>query len=1234
MKNLFKFIAPVAVAAIALVACQKEISAPENHGEVHISVKAVPQALANEDTKTYIDNTQTILWGTDEYMKIAVAAGENTAFANSSSTSADAFDGEPEAMFEFDITTGEADIYTYMGLYPASAAVAANNTNAANYKVNLPATQNATANSYDPAAYIMVAQPEDFTSVQTSWLASYRRATALNKITLKNVPSGVSIKRVKITAPAGKYFAGARHINLSTGESGDIYSGGGRTETVEVKYATPVAGGSNIDVWFTSWDVEVAEAEILTIVVYTTDQKSYTKEITVPSGKSIKFQEGYLNTLGANMSGISPEDVTELEEGSYVVLAKDGTNYYALKAEKESGKERLLSVEYTGSISSYQGSADIVWNLTKSGDSFIFENDSKYLGYKGNSNESYWLASDENWTETNYLLDVTAQATAGLYYVTVHSSSSRYLSKNSSSAFFAFYGNTGQKADIVFVPATVDTRTDVTLSFDEDVITLTTADYGSFLGQDVIASPEVTAITNNLSWSFVDNDDVIDDFDGGVLTLTGTAGTATVTVEFAGDNVYRAASASYIINVSDASEMTLTFPFTSAISDWPSSSSDSAAGSYVYPLSGTDYTFTHTKSGNGIYCQTSYLMICSGNYLGLPAISGFRLKSVSAQLNPGGNPSTLAKGTITSNTSGTVVSGGEVQTFDTKGGSKTFNLTGTQENTVYYLAISNKNFQCTEIVLEYEMVEPDTRVEAGMSWSAQSASASITDTGVEFDAPTLILGHAHDVTYTSTNTAVATISNAGVVSVLAEGNTTIQAVFIGDDDYLPATVEYTLEVTDNRTPEATTIADVLAGGAGTYEVDDVLVYAVKGNALILGDATGKMYAYKSSHGLSAGAVRTVSGSAEKTSSGVFEFNGPTFTGSGTATVDHGTAVDFDAQASSLQTTFTNADNICSAVYIHATGTQSGRNITTAGNKVLYLSAAETATDGQAVEVYGYVYAYSSSYSNFNFLVTSIEVDNSTPTISVSPASLSWASDEYGSTNAKTLSVSLNGAAAVGDYNISGSNSEWTVSKNGNTITVYPNAENTSTTDPKSITLTIAHASDATVYQEVVCSQTKASSGSFTPFNVWEDSFSSCVSGSSALTSLSGSTSGFTGSYSSISTTYPMDGAIRVGKASEAGSITTPVLSTISGSSADLTVTFKAAGWNGKTAKITLSVNKGSVTEGQTTIASESTMSGTNPTMTGSTYTFHITGADNTTKITFATTNSIGIDDLVVTQTAN
>ena len=182
------------------------------------------------------------------------------------------------------------------------------------------------------------------------------------------------------------------------------------------------------------------------------------------------------------------------------------------------------------------------------------------------------------------------------------------------------------------------------------------------------------------------------------------AGEKTVTVTYTDGGVTKTATYSITVNAPITGGLIFDFSdrMANGLDQWPASKDDAAEGTFVYVLDGKNYSFTTTKVGNGIYMNASYLMFSSGNYLGLPAIAGKKLVSVSATLNPAGNASTAAKGTITSDTTGTLVTGGEEQTFDTKGGSKTFDLTGTSANTVYYLAISNKNFQCTKIVLTYE----------------------------------------------------------------------------------------------------------------------------------------------------------------------------------------------------------------------------------------------------------------------------------------------------------------------------------------------------------------------------------------------------------------------------------------------------------------------------------------------------------------------------------------------------
>ncbi len=1023
MKNLAKYLVPVAAAAIALVSCNKEgdiTSAPEN--TVRLTFVAQPEALKGEEPelKSYIDANNTILWGTGEVMIGCITAGEINSFAPSDEVDAS---GQTSAAFSFTFTGLGDGPYLYQGLYPASAAATSNNTKPANYKVNLPAIQNATATSYDPAAYIMVARPESKTVIE-NWTASYRRGTALNKITLKNFASSVTINKVKITAE-GKKLAGGRHFNLSTGEGLEVY---GTDNAIEVLYATPLSGTS-MDVWFTSWGAEIAEGEKLTVVAYTTDNKSYTKEITVPAGQSIKFQEGYLNNTGIGMSGISPEDVTSLD-GNYVILAQNSGNYYALKG--EASGTRIASVDYSGDTSSYAGDASIIWTIATSGSGYTIKNGSNYIGWtSGNSAD---LVDENSYDATKCLMGIDDNGD-GTYKIYVAADATRILARNQSNAYFAFYTGSGYNA-LTLVPATameqvaaptfnpaageVASGTNVSISCATSGATIhyTVDGTDPTSSSATYSSPiEITATTT-------------------IKAIAVKSGMADSEIATATYSVASAGSVTLTESDITAGDNTVKGTNSNALAYRLGTSSNN--GSLTFPAGYSTITFTLAGWASG----TRSFTITNGK------ISG------SASLSPAaGSPS------------GTINAG-----FSTS-------YTGTE----YTIVVDDPT---QEVVFSGRrcVVWGFTAVSAGpaVTWNLNSIEITTPPTktvytaGQSFDpAGMVVTGHfvdADDNTNTKDEEVTGyTISPDGAlaetddhVTITYQGKTTTQAITV-------------------NAVSATTIADVLAGGAGTYEVPDVLVYAVKGSGLIIGDATGKMYAYKSSHGLSVGDVRTVSGSTTVYND-VYEFSNPTFSGSGTATVNHGTAVELDSQASALQSAFANPST---AVYVHAIGSQSSRNITTTGGTALYLSANETATDGKNVEVYGYVYAYSTSHSNFDILVTSIEeyVDVNTPTVSVDPTSLNWTASEYGSANAKTIEVTLNGAASAGDYTISGSNSAWTVSKNGNTITVYPNAENSSTTDAKSITLTIAHADDPTVYQEVTCTQAKASSGSTKRFTL-------------------------------------------------------------------------------------------------------------------------------------------------------
>ena len=401
----------------------------------------------------------------------------------------------------------------------------------------------------------------------------------------------------------------------------------------------------------------------------------------------------------------------------------------------------------------------------------------------------------------------------------------------------------------------------------------------------------------------------------------------------------------------------------------------------------------------------------------------------------------------------------------------------------------------------------------------------------------------------------------------------------------------------------------------------VVSFVPQGNTAIIKDATGSIMYYKKDHGLAQG--QTFSGDITVTAVMYSSNNNPlypeitdigsaSFSGDGAVVAPETvTLADLNGNYDQYQNAYVKVENLT------VTGV-SGKNINVTdgtNNYVVYLQYGNaTCGAGDFVTAVGTVTKYNTTEEVKVWKEADLTVSSSTPkTVTFTQPTQAGCS----------IAVSVDGSAIESGATVAA----------GKVVTLTATVGTGFTFDSWNVVgATVANATATTTTFTMGSSPVtvSASFGSNDNKNVWEDDFSSCKSGSGALTSLTGSTSGFSGSYSGLSAVYPMDGAIRVGKASAAGSITTPVLSKISGSSVDLTVTFKAAGWNGKTAKLTITASKGTVTEGQTVIDSEETMSGNSPSMTGTTYTFHVTGADNTTTLTFSTTNSIGIDDLVIT----
>lgn len=574
MKKFMKIFVPVAAAAMALGSCAKENKAPSAAEAVKISVVASPEAAVQASpapsSKTYIGTLEgvdnSIIWGKGEYMNLYVTAGGSTVSAKSSDEAADLWDGEGQAMFTFDIAPGQAESYLYQGIYPFSAVVAGDDNNKPdNLKVNLPSIQSPAATSYDPAAFIMVAYPQTFTQLETDWTAYFRRATALNKWTL----SGISgeVRAVDITVPEETWLAGRRYIDLSTGESGEIYSGGNRTNKIELKYSEPISG-SSIDIWFCTWDATVPAGGKVTIEVKTADKK-YTREITAKEG-GIQFKERCLNTLRVDMSSASQEDI-ETFAGKYLVAGLKNSEWYIMDPAHSSVYPAVATgVKVAAEAVSYEDFAavenigDYVWELIDNESVYALKSLStgKYVGYYGSGND----ASSEDAVNDKTRLSVNYNAATKVAELASLNVAGRHLVFNSSSPRFAFY--TSAQAGVYLIPAVADERTSVTLSFDQPEVEVTNLNYSTFTGQTAASNPAESAVTSAVTYSW----DGLAEFGSidagtGAVSLSGNPGSATVTATFAGDENYKPASASYTISVTDASKLYYK-KVTEAQADW------------------------------------------------------------------------------------------------------------------------------------------------------------------------------------------------------------------------------------------------------------------------------------------------------------------------------------------------------------------------------------------------------------------------------------------------------------------------------------------------------------------------------------------------------------------------------------------------------------------------------------------------------------------------------------------
>ena len=297
----------MAAASATIIACNKEVSSPiDVNGEDLVEVTIV---AGNPLTKAA---TRTEIEGLTPYWSVGDAIGVSNGTSNYKFTT-DITSRSATASFK-GTTSVSSTLYAY---YPYTS----NGVNADNgAKVDLPATQNPTASSFDGKADLMVAKaftvdPENTTVEDLEFM----RLGAIVKLVLKdneNVMTSQHLNNVSLTAASN--LVGRVYVDMVNQQLGEIYYNASKTVTAEYTSDTKfVINGTNAT-YLVVYPQTIAGGTTLKVVASTEDY-DIAKEITVPSG-GIVLEAGKITTLNINLSS---SHITAASSGDALPFSDD-----------------------------------------------------------------------------------------------------------------------------------------------------------------------------------------------------------------------------------------------------------------------------------------------------------------------------------------------------------------------------------------------------------------------------------------------------------------------------------------------------------------------------------------------------------------------------------------------------------------------------------------------------------------------------------------------------------------------------------------------------------------------------------------------------------------------------------------------------------------------------------------------------------------------------------------------
>lgn len=432
MRKMQKTLMLVAAAAMALAGCSKE----------DVSDNALPGSgtKATRGFTAEIASSRTTLNGDATRMKWT--AGDQLGFYTDVETDlnvASSTYAEGATNFTAEIDTKATKVYAY---YPYFKSQMDKDTPRTHENVSLyiedaqTQTEAGVLNGNMVGMYASATLAEGQNTVLT--FTPIASLIAFNIYDAEN--NGDAVKSITFTPAGGEKLNGQHIYNLETGETTSTGTKESATVTLTTPYAVPAAkpAGKAGYIYLAVTPKSYAGGTFTVV----TDKNTYTFETT----KVIDASNVYAPVIiPMNLVAATP---AEDYSGTYVVLAKEGSTYFALAGMNNNNTTRLDAVpfEYNGTDTPISVTdPEIVWTVTKSGNAYTLSNEGKYLSYSGSGNTAAVNSTPYNLT----LLKDTANGTYNIKSETV---SNRVLAKyNTDNAYFAFY-TTGGNNNLYLVP--------------------------------------------------------------------------------------------------------------------------------------------------------------------------------------------------------------------------------------------------------------------------------------------------------------------------------------------------------------------------------------------------------------------------------------------------------------------------------------------------------------------------------------------------------------------------------------------------------------------------------------------------------------------------------------------------------------------------------------------------------------------------------------------------------------